>query len=390
MKSNELLEVIGEAQDDYILDANTPHKKTRPVWVKWAAMAACLCLIVVGGWRLSIAFLGNNMDDPFREGQLYEMSSLDDLPIVSAGGGYDTLPIPLSILKNLVLENATLELYYADGGDPYNTEDWYRLLINTSGDPTLMIVCVFNERNTYEDEKVDMVFTEEATKTIEINGTTVEYAPMPTSLNYTYWYYSIFEYENVIFDVRVQSDDADMIFTVLNRLLVTDSNGEAVSGGYTGDIDSTIASVAVFPDSEVLNNVDSATLTNIDQNTAYSFEKLGDYLPTYVKSGYQFSKASLYETVMKDGTVYYQLRVTYSNDTDTYDTYTVFVMNYHPGSEYTVYSGDALIDYINELPGNGVFLFALDDLYFGFVPNDLSSGDVMAVVESIFANRNTE
>ena len=46
MKSHELLEVIGAAQDSYLLDAKAPKKIFTPVWVKWAAMAACLCLIV--------------------------------------------------------------------------------------------------------------------------------------------------------------------------------------------------------------------------------------------------------------------------------------------------------------------------------------------------------
>lgn len=49
MKSNELLEIIGEAQDDYILDAKTAKKKHTPVWVKWAAMAACLAIILAVG-----------------------------------------------------------------------------------------------------------------------------------------------------------------------------------------------------------------------------------------------------------------------------------------------------------------------------------------------------
>lgn len=88
MKSSELLEVIGEAQYDYILDAKIAKKKHTPVWVKWAAMAACLCLIVADAWRLGIIFTGSNVEDPFREGQLYEMSSLDDLPPTWPVGGY--------------------------------------------------------------------------------------------------------------------------------------------------------------------------------------------------------------------------------------------------------------------------------------------------------------
>ena len=47
MKSNELLEVIGEAQDSYLLDAKAPKKKSTPMWVKWVAIAACLAIVLV-------------------------------------------------------------------------------------------------------------------------------------------------------------------------------------------------------------------------------------------------------------------------------------------------------------------------------------------------------
>lgn len=50
MKSNELLEIIGEAQDDYILDAKMPYKKHTSAWVRWAAIVACLCLILSAVW----------------------------------------------------------------------------------------------------------------------------------------------------------------------------------------------------------------------------------------------------------------------------------------------------------------------------------------------------
>ncbi len=45
---------------------------------------------------------------------------------------------------------------------------------------------------------------------------------------------------------------------------------------------------------------------------AYGFDILGEYLPTSLPDGYHFGKANLYETTMKDGTVYYMLRVQYT------------------------------------------------------------------------------
>ena len=60
MKSDELLNLIGEAQDEYILDAKAPVKKGRTSWVKWVAVAACLCIATMGLFPL----FGNH-DSPF-------------------------------------------------------------------------------------------------------------------------------------------------------------------------------------------------------------------------------------------------------------------------------------------------------------------------------------
>ena len=46
MKKEQLYEVLGDINENYINDAHkTAKKKIRAVWVKWAAMAACLCLV---------------------------------------------------------------------------------------------------------------------------------------------------------------------------------------------------------------------------------------------------------------------------------------------------------------------------------------------------------
>ena len=189
-----------------------------------------------------------------------------------------------------------------------------------------------------------------------------------------------------------------------------DSNpaGGHTLGGIPGDlpdnIDPIMASIAVYPATEELQNVKSATMDSIDKETAYSFEPLGRYLPAILPEGYQFDKASLYETIMVNGTKYYQLRVTYSDniteepsatvDQETGETvqnapaatgnsFTVFIMNYQPNTEKTIYSGDALIEYVKELPSNGLFHFSYDNLYFGFVPFSLSADEVLTVINSI-------
>lgn len=53
MKKEQLYEAIGDINENYINDAHmTAKKKSHSVWVKWVAMAACLCLVVVGAFSL--------------------------------------------------------------------------------------------------------------------------------------------------------------------------------------------------------------------------------------------------------------------------------------------------------------------------------------------------
>ena len=51
MKKEELFNIIGEVDEQKVAAAGmamNTKKKSPPVWLKWGAMAACLCLVVVG------------------------------------------------------------------------------------------------------------------------------------------------------------------------------------------------------------------------------------------------------------------------------------------------------------------------------------------------------
>ena len=60
MKTNDLLDIIGEANDEFIHDAkaNQKPKTVRfPNWAKWSsAIAACLCIVLLGGMGASSYF----------------------------------------------------------------------------------------------------------------------------------------------------------------------------------------------------------------------------------------------------------------------------------------------------------------------------------------------
>jgi len=61
MKKEELFNIIGEVDEQKVAAAGMAmnKKKSRPVWVKWGAMAACLCLVV----GLAIPMLNNDYSD---------------------------------------------------------------------------------------------------------------------------------------------------------------------------------------------------------------------------------------------------------------------------------------------------------------------------------------
>lgn len=84
MNSTDLLELIGEADAEYVHDAKTPQKN-HP-WVKWAALAAaCLALVIGLGWLLYPGthgwHLGAAAPYPYNDSTVLEYtgSILDDL-----------------------------------------------------------------------------------------------------------------------------------------------------------------------------------------------------------------------------------------------------------------------------------------------------------------------
>lgn len=212
MKKEQLYEAIGDINENYINDAHkTEKKKSRPVWLKWGAIAACLCLVAVGVIRIGIGFVPSNVGDIYRQGALVEIDNVSNLPAEFDG---------TILVENMVFsDNVWIELYYDEDGNKMNPDDWYSLLISDitqSGE--VLIHCMFGD-STIDDWRIDMVFTKDATITKNINGVDVQIAPLSPPPSFDYWHYAIFEYDGVVYDVRVKSNDADYVYAVLNELL---------------------------------------------------------------------------------------------------------------------------------------------------------------------------
>ena len=53
MKSEEFCEVLGDINETYVKEAGMNRKARRPGWVRWGAIAACLCVMITGGILLA-------------------------------------------------------------------------------------------------------------------------------------------------------------------------------------------------------------------------------------------------------------------------------------------------------------------------------------------------
>ncbi len=216
MTNINLVHAMGKIDPKLIADAAPDmlqNKSAKNTWIKWFSLAACLCLVIVCTFRISFRF---GATDVYRHGIQYEIDNVFDLPAQYNGK---------ILVQNLNLSKAaTFEFFYNENGAVTNPDDWYSLIISDhQNDKQLLIHCMFGN-TTVEDWKVDMVFTNEATKIININGIEIQIAQFKKSIDYNYWYYAIFEYDNIVYDVRVKSNNEDCIYDVLNEIIISSNN----------------------------------------------------------------------------------------------------------------------------------------------------------------------
>lgn len=180
---------------------------------KWSTVAACFMIMVVGVVQLSIAFLGNQSTDIYRQGDYYA-SNINE---ISELYGDNWLVANLDILSN---ENVPVDLYYNVGGESQNTEDWYSLTLGRAiEDSRITIYSLFDKSKDLEDWKIDNIFTKEATTTEAFNGVTVYYAEGDLSVDYAHKVYAIFEYDGIVYDVRVECNDPQTAHNIVQDML---------------------------------------------------------------------------------------------------------------------------------------------------------------------------
>ena len=109
MTNEKLYEAIGEISDNKIKEAKQVRKNKQPIWLKWGAVAACLCLVLVG----SVVLMQR---DPEPAGVETEQSTIMLKPVINFEG------VVTAVEGNRVtLESGKIVLITEDtefGGDP--------------------------------------------------------------------------------------------------------------------------------------------------------------------------------------------------------------------------------------------------------------------------------
>lgn len=181
---------------------------------------------------------------------------------------------------------------------------------------------------------------------------------------------------------------------------VDGAGGAGTPGGaWPEGVDPIMASVAVIPAEESLLDVADATCVSISEEDAKNVERLGAYLPDTLPDGCRYGTASYYETTMKNGTRYHMIRVTYESGQSTApapvtedgqatsevvgDTaFLWMVWGHRPNTDLPIYQPDEVTAQILDRVG-GVFYIDYDGVYVGISRMDISTEELMTVINSI-------
>lgn len=211
--------------DPKMIEAAAPaekvQKKKKNDWMKWASLAACFCLVIVGVFHFVIPFFPNQSPDSIWPKTHYETTSFDEIVAVCGTQIFNNIPIAEGTDNHYTLE-------IKKDGDFSNPTDW-------------KVLSIISRYGEYNDQRVsyyisfdgsDMMLNHiifENSTTTEINGVLVEYREWlkneKTEIgkvfesDYEYTVGAKFTYNGYTYYVKTQSNDPDFYTTIINQML---------------------------------------------------------------------------------------------------------------------------------------------------------------------------
>ena len=156
--------------------------------------------------------------------------------------------------------------------------------------------------------------------------------------------------------------------------------------------------VACFPADRSEEEVAKSNVRAVTAEDAANIAGLCDYLPASLPDGYEWETAGLYETEMKDGTVYRMLKITYSNAPGAYTekdgsavltsgdlggNFFFSVSDFQPGVHETIPADSVSASALSDKWEDGVFCIGYGDYCVTLEPTSLSQAETLSLIQSI-------
>lgn len=207
MNSKDLYNAIGKVDDDILEQSEATKKKTG--WLKWGAMAACLCLVAG-------AFL-------WPKGHQVEVTEIESLEEVIASYGGNLLAERLSAPD---VRTTGIRLSYTKGGDISDPAAWDTLSV--TGDyngQDFTMDCNFSSEGEQKGSADAYAVTQYGD--VEV---TIYRKESNWSKNQPFLYWAEFALDSVTYNLSIHSDDPEDIYTYLDLVLGEPENGGNQSG----------------------------------------------------------------------------------------------------------------------------------------------------------------
>lgn len=234
MKNEKMLHAIGQIDDELIYGAVNDVKakqKKKHSWRKWAAMAACLCLVVVGALKMFPYenWTEHQADDPNWSKTHFETAELNEIEGVC---GTDLLLDKIALSGDYHSEYV---LEITEEGDFKNTDLWSNLSVSVTNGEDIhdqssagvdYVFCLISFDG--DTGAINLPLWESDT-TMELNGYSVqysektneEYAAEGITLGHKQNYHgnAVFIHNGYTYYLSTHSDNVDFFDSIINQML---------------------------------------------------------------------------------------------------------------------------------------------------------------------------
>lgn len=213
MSEKRILELFNNIDGKYIDEAAPQNVKNHKFKFSPIIVAACLCLLLIGGWGVS-RFMQAPVEEKYYTTNMDEVLAAYDGELLAEKISYEGA------------SDTNILLCYTGNDLPLSSEEWKSLSVSASyEDYDMTLNCAFNGE-TFSGNG------ENAIDTIQYGETTIQIYQGETTPEFELTYYAVFEYQNVCYELKTYSNDKECIYEILQAVLgVNEENSESSSNG---------------------------------------------------------------------------------------------------------------------------------------------------------------